>query len=400
MNNNVKNVLSKNAHRIVKDFENQCHYIDTHPVKISTNTENIGREDCFQINQLLSFSEHYEKSTRFQPDYSLIDFFHYCMVEYELYSIKKRPKVGLTLVKAERWKVYEQLSTEAKYLFLFSVFVWVYADIVYRDLSTWDWLETVLLSFSKGKKGTILKFIKNSYGFNIHIDSISGAFKIFTVFNFCEAQFIPRTKLPKGFVDLYKVDNVLTLENGLVMGELYNKCVIEDEFVLFEREKVLEFLLLYAEEIVSEEIPLLKNLIEVVENEEEAKTFLLKISLYNGSYWTIKIGSEFSLDDLHMTIQEIVEFENDHLYAFTLGSGIRKKMYFAPSMNEELLADEVILGELDLFQGKTFEYLFDFGDSWQFEIRVEAVELKTFNGIELIEQKGEKPQQYKDWEEE
>jgi len=28
------------------------------------------------------------------------------------------------------------------------------------------------------------------------------------------------------------------------------------------------------------------------------------------------------------------------------------------------------------------------------------VELKPFNGIELIEQKGEKPEQYKDWDEE
>jgi len=322
------------------------------------------------------------------------------MVEYELYSIEKRPKVGLTFVKTERWNVYDQLSTEAKYLFLFSVFVWEYADIVYRDLSTWDWLETVLLSFSEGKKGTILKLKKDSYGFNIHIDRISGAYKIFTVFNFCEAQFIPRTQLPKGFVDLYKVDKIITLENGLVMGELYNKCVIDDEFVLFEREKVLAYLLLYAEEIVSAEIPLLKKLIEVVENEEDAKTFLLKISLYSGSYWIIKIGSNFSLYDLHIAIQKIIEFDNDHLYVFTLGSGIRKKMYFASDMNEELLAYEVTLGELGLFQGKTFEYLFDFGDSWHFEIRVETVELKPFNGIELIEQKGEKPQQYKDWDEE
>lgn len=61
------------------------------------------------------------------------------------------------------------------------------------------------------------------------------------------------------------------------------------------------------------------------------------------------------------------------------------------------------LDSLALKKGKTFLYLFDYGDEWRFKVKVDAVNNKADPNMtypRLVEAVGEAPAQYADWDEE
>lgn len=61
------------------------------------------------------------------------------------------------------------------------------------------------------------------------------------------------------------------------------------------------------------------------------------------------------------------------------------------------------LESLELKKGKTFAYLFDYGDEWRFKVRVHAINPTADDAAEyplLVEAVGEAPEQYPNWEEE
>lgn len=86
----------------------------------------------------------------------------------------------------------------------------------------------------------------------------------------------------------------------------------------------------------------------------------------------------------------------------------------APLLNGGLDLDEIFedepdagdsmataIGSLDLKPDDTFMYLFDYGDEWQFEVRVEAITERAPDDAEyprLLEAIGEAPEQYPEWD--
>lgn len=60
------------------------------------------------------------------------------------------------------------------------------------------------------------------------------------------------------------------------------------------------------------------------------------------------------------------------------------------------------LDSLNLRKGKTFAYLFDYGDEWRFRIKVHAINENAPADVDypiLVESVGEAPPQYSDWDE-
>lgn len=65
-------------------------------------------------------------------------------------------------------------------------------------------------------------------------------------------------------------------------------------------------------------------------------------------------------------------------------------------------ATTTTLDELKLRQGKTFMYLFDYGDEWRFKVKVHAVSPNASTNVKyprLVEEVGVAPVQYPDWDE-
>jgi|SRR5690554_1674710 hypothetical protein len=108
---------------------------------------------------------------------------------------------------------------------------------------------------------------------------------------------------------------------------------------------------------------------------------------------TIDVQEDFTLYELHNLIQELVEFDDDHLYEFFISKNPRSRS------NE--LPDDTRLNEVYPLTGLKLYYLFDFGGSWLFEIKKSrkkiAIEKESKYPM-LVETVGVNPQQYPDYD--
>ncbi len=143
-----------------------------------------------------------------------------------------------------------------------------------------------------------------------------------------------------------------------------------------------------------------KSLYPIVRTFIEGK-FIFKVEFSTAVYRVIALDSNLSLEDLHLIIQELFRFDDDHLYAFFMDgeSWSRGESYYDPRGLDDfnqIPADAVRIGELGLSIGQIFLYLFDFGDEWHFHITLLAVEPADpgLEDYQLIESVGAAPEQY------
>lgn len=140
----------------------------------------------------------------------------------------------------------------------------------------------------------------------------------------------------------------------------------------------------------------------------ELYTLTITLPLYSkrNHAWerVIEIPASNSLYNLHSYIQEITEFDNDHLYQFFAGrSHTNKKILYSDRPATPYDPGKYInvkLYQVYPIKGLKLYYIFDFGDNWVFEIRksrkmkIAEVELQY---PRIIEQTGNNPDQYGDW---
>jgi len=130
--------------------------------------------------------------------------------------------------------------------------------------------------------------------------------------------------------------------------------------------------------------------------------YTLKITFAYGNkeypWWrTIEVREDFTLHKLHNYIQEIIEFDNDHLYEFYAGKNPRNRLYE--------ISKSTKLNELFPMDGLKLYYLFDFGDNWLFKImKLKKTKTLTNDSVVplLVKSIGENPEQYgadEEWEE-
>ncbi len=122
-----------------------------------------------------------------------------------------------------------------------------------------------------------------------------------------------------------------------------------------------------------------------------------KVSL--GKIWRrVAIAGDCTLADLSALILRSVEFDSDHLdqYSYKDMTGRTVKIVH-PEAEGEPSTDVVKVGSLPLAIGATMEYVFDFGDWWEFTVQLEAVgdEVRSGSG-EVLESYGPAPVQYPD----
>ncbi|MGO9599257.1 MAG: IS1096 element passenger TnpR family protein [Isosphaeraceae bacterium] len=128
--------------------------------------------------------------------------------------------------------------------------------------------------------------------------------------------------------------------------------------------------------------------------------FIFRVSL--GQVWRlIAMPSDATLDDLAALILRSVKFDSDHLFEFTYRDRLGAECsVFHHEMDEGPWAHEVLVGELPLEPGQTMTFRFDFGDKWQFTVKLERVEpLGAQKRPRVLESHGTAPPQYPAWDE-
>ena len=87
----------------------------------------------------------------------------------------------------------------------------------------------------------------------------------------------------------------------------------------------------------------------------------------------VEVPDICSLFDLHLFIQKIIDFDNDHLFEFYAGKNDRnRKIEFSNNSgypHDGGAYESILLKDIYPLKGLKLYYLFDFGDNWLFEIR-------------------------------
>jgi len=89
----------------------------------------------------------------------------------------------------------------------------------------------------------------------------------------------------------------------------------------------------------------------------------------------IQVWEDTTLAQLHTVMQIVMGWEDYHLHEFAIG----RRLYSVPDPDDDMYERKVIderrvsLGEVVPRVGTQFAYLYDFGDSWEHELLLEAV---------------------------
>src|ERR1051325_10423629 len=106
--------------------------------------------------------------------------------------------------------------------------------------------------------------------------------------------------------------------------------------------------------------------------------YQLKVTLRNidPKIWRrIQVWEDTTLSQLHLILQIVMGWEDYHLHEFMIG----RRLYSVPDVDDDLYERKVIderrqqLLKVLSRVGAEFQYVYDFGDSWQHDILWEAI---------------------------
>lgn len=86
----------------------------------------------------------------------------------------------------------------------------------------------------------------------------------------------------------------------------------------------------------------------------------------------IELAEDQTLEDLHLEIQRLFRWGDDHLYSFFIADETGEKVseVGSPWSETVLHTHHVTIGELGLSPGRLLLYLFDYGDNHEFDVEV------------------------------
>jgi hypothetical protein len=144
--------------------------------------------------------------------------------------------------------------------------------------------------------------------------------------------------------------------------------------------------------------PQWQKIIELPKMDSITGIYLFKVT-WHQIWRRIAISSDMTLWDLSQLILESVDFDSDHLDMFTYKNRLGLTLQaFHPYLERSPSTDETKIADLPLEVGSGMEYLFDFGDNWEFQLLLEEVKPDVRPGYgEIIASQGKAPEQYPDW---
>jgi hypothetical protein len=423
---------------VVNDFELFAMFLKSRDKTPLTNDKAVLKsKDLFILNQELHYKASYVTEKSLQNAYYELDFFFHLVIAAKLVYIYRQEKDNYLQVNARRMEQFEALTHIEKYFFLLET-SWSYINWPRLSESrSWfmidDSLIRILYVVAASSPGDVLPVIQHrSIEFGkekVYFPIVSAAIYAFHFLGFYKltydtsfkkkpdryifpvTELIPTTLgvalasllLEKRPINLWNIsyrrdNNEAEMPLGISEEQFYIEekkgYLVPNPNPTFEIEPFLKpFLPLFRPDELHESLfPLPKNFAE--------GTYQFKIALAKDLYRTIATGAHHTLHDLHNAIQAAYKFDNDHLYAFYMDNErYSDDRYESPWSDEGPFADNVKIGELDLYVGQQFLYLFDFGDEWLFRITLLAIDTtdKEPKTPKVIDKEGKNPKQYSGW---
>lgn len=425
---------------LIRDFATFCQYLKTHKIILTATNEFISGKDLYELNQKMTYPLLDTTTRTYQTLYPLFHLLFHIALAGKLF--RKFPGKGskIVLKPTERLLLYKELKPTEKYFFLLETF-WVDADwkklqAGYFGHSPMNTVSGVLefLSKQQPEKKIQVKVNRDS-----HISMILSDWEYFlhyfSFFGFWEVtrdKDLVAQQEPKR---LFKAESITPSTFGVTIAEILSEarnlyywnlpfrrkmgewkaipgsaCYDENTkrflkikpksnksktSIEIDKGKTgdpffLPFIPLFAEGELQKSLP--REGVKFVDG-----TYVFKASLSKNLWRTIEISADHTLLDLHNSIRNAYRFDDDHLYSFFMDGKLwSHECFTSPYDDQGINVDEVRIGELGLFVGQNILYLYDYGDMWRFEVKLEEIitESPKPQKPQVIEKIGKAPKQY------
>ncbi|QUW21418.1 hypothetical protein JSQ81_16685 [Sporosarcina sp. Marseille-Q4063] len=400
---------------IVGDFQSYLTYLATHPIKLTKTKGYLTKKDLLAIYPLMKCDTRDVSQHNSQLDYPLLHLFYNLSLILDFFKIKRTQSTATAIIQKEQIDVFMKMTATEQYVTLLDAF-WMDADWEELQGEKWGVAPANINILTEA-----LQDIPADYEIDLsQYEEIEHAVNRYGQFFFYFAYFgfwrfsldLERSNVPSRPYCTIPKSITLTLLFTKIYRELYEswdpyKGMRGNQyFGLFDALFNLpgEF-----EEEEEEEIESLSELLRPFLSKGEFTsilkkkqpvyiegTYLLKVMLSSSCWRTLQLSSDHTLLELHDLIQDVFDFDDDHLYAFYMdGKKFSKSCYNSPMDSHGPFVDDAEIGKLELYQGQNFLYLFDFGYEWTFKIQVvEIIEENKVSEPQIIEVFGDAPEQY------
>ncbi|OPX87216.1 MAG: Plasmid pRiA4b ORF-3-like protein [Pelotomaculum sp. PtaB.Bin104] len=431
------------------DFGIFCSYLQEKMPRLTKVREELGKKDCFAINELLAKPMELDAPKYLQYAYPTINLFFQIVMETGLFVPEAGRNGDLFIVPSPRLKQYKELNQFSQYMFLFRTY-WTKLDydLLYWDTGAFfDHFMDTKLAFAALKNAVPGKRIfaavedfRNGYDNQdpVHRFFVSTGMVIHHLrdFGFWDYERAHIAEFGRETKKDLRVKAITPTKLGIAMinaclkrpYELYNEKINPakiDELWHDEHYRPLADKLGVARPAKKTKLePFEKAFLPIfpvgsialaaiddlfsygdVPVDIGGNVYIFKVTYKRGVWRRIRLSALNTLDHLHEAIQEAFGFADDHLYAFFMdGRPWSSDVFWCRGGDEPPpYADKAMISALGLKRGQRFLYLFDFGDEWKFEVKVEEIMQSDIPPAKpkIIESKGAAPEQYPepDWEE-
>lgn len=425
---------------VLNDFEVFLNYIEKERPRLTKARQELGKKDCYAINELLSNPRPLSKPAYYMPVYPAVNLYFHISVAAGLCTVGSGSGDAGRLIPGRKLPDFRKMNPYSRYLFMFKSY-WtrvdfsrlyfdssamfghfVYMRIGFEALKTAEPGQRIEANVDQYSPGNPLQRFFVCAGLPIvHLQCLG----------FWQAEELQTWRGQPLKRDSYVIGALTVSALGKAMMsacarrpyEAYSE-VPDNNIIdrLLEEPPDLSLLQQFGMEIdrrrpadeAFEEafLPLFPagsidiNAISALSRQKESElgfggnVYILKVELDRQLWRRIRISASSTLHALHESIQEAYNFADDHLYAFFMGKKAwQGQAYWGPHSDERPRADKTKLSSLDLEKGQSFLYLFDFGDEWLFKVKVEKVLETEMVPLKpaVVESKGLAPYQYEEW---
>ncbi len=389
----------------IDDFQKLCRFIDQNKPVLTKQKMQLGKKSLFEINALLHFRKDVVAPNYQQESYPVIDLMFNIAMLGKLYRNSADVKGNISPTANPGKAEFEQLNIFEQYAFLFETF-WCTFDFLEIIRFGTNPIEGVIEVFASSKPGKELK--KGAFSKQRDYDPVfsysSVIIQYFSFFGLCDV--IP---IVEGDKKLTKYDDLIQTIIPTEFGVSFCKILSGQEIIRWNLICLNEYGF-YKGNVRddSDFVPLYKMIAPVfpegsikntvfTTSEIIKGTYLFKVSLATNVWRKIKLSHLHTLLNLHDSIQNAFGFDDDHLYSFFMDAKLySRNVYESPNSEDGPYVDEVSIGELELYEGQRILYLFDYGDSWEFNVFLEKIDKDCPIPMnpKITEKKGKAPKQY------